>query len=682
MPTLKHRLVGCSVLLCLLTTAAWAQSQAKPAPSDDLQKWLEHADKLLPRTADGYRTKPPAQLKAAAQAIEQWAAHQGRFDNVNHPDAILETLSRLMQAKQRVDRWLDEAIGLRSEFVAIQPPATRHTAIRSYLAATSQLTDLSGRLRYVLMEATNFAAFRFAGQTKDRERLIDLSITRKCSIAADVMSVALFDPPANTQNRAQPATPETKARLLNLIAATRQADLVPRLAEFARSLQTTPPLVVAAAETLREVGLPQDERPGPTEEGLPKPAITARELHELLSKIPDSQLSAEEDSRRDELLAWLKVRMDKGLTEDVYRWGSFELKAGDWLLMRNPSPYNLFTDLSPGLFTHVGVLAMETTNDGLRRLVLVDLPERGKQMQATNVDLYLQRTLNFVFLRHEDPQAARKIGETAATVIGNPTEFDLNFRTSRVIDLKGKPLAGMKICTYCAGLLYLCAQETGLPREEFFPLEEGPAGGLTAENLARLGMSLGKDFISPTGTLFSPRLTFVGRREPMYNPRNEIEEAVFDHFALGLEQRRLSVSPDLYQSLRMKLAEASKSNPLLAQALAQAAGVSADADLAAAARAAAVVETLDEVAYSNSGDFQLAIPAITYRGTPEEFAKDRNLSATDLERFKALKRRHADLVARLDRERMTPRQLRQELLKYYIDRGKTQIDQRFFAVKK
>jgi hypothetical protein len=194
-------------------------------------------------------------------------------------------------------------------------------------------------------------------------------------------------------------------------------------------------------------------------------------------------------------------------------------------------------------------------------------------------------------------------------------------------------------------------------------------------------MSMGKDFVSPTGALFSPRLTIVGRREPMYDARREVEEAIYDHFAVGLEHRTLSVSPDLYQSLRMKLAEASKSNPLLAQAIAHAAGVSAELDMVAAARAAAVVETLDDVAYSNSGDYRMAIPAITVRIPLEEWGKQQDMNPGEVEKLKALRRRHADLVSRLDRERMSPRQLRQELVKYYVERGKTQIDQRFFAKK-
>ena len=189
-------------------------------------------------------------------------------------------------------------------------------------------------------------------------------------------------------------------------------------------------------------------------------------------------------------------------------------------------------------------------------MVVVDLPERGTAMPATNVETFLNRTLNYVFLRHPDPALAAKMGEAAAAMIGNPTEFDLNFRTDRVAELKGKPLHGQKIHTYCAGFLLLCAQETGLPREVFFPITETTAGGHTKENIGKLGLSLGKGFISPTGALFSPQLTIVARNEPTYDPQREIEEAIFDHFALGLEQKTLNASPDLFQSLRLKMAEA------------------------------------------------------------------------------------------------------------------------------
>jgi hypothetical protein len=99
------------------------------------------------------------------------------------------------------------------------------------------------------------------------------------------------------------------------------------------------------------------------------------------------------------------------------------------------------------------VVTLEEGTDGIRRMVIVDLPEQGNKMPATSVEVFLRRTLHYLFLRHDDPEAARKMGEVAAATIGNPTEFDLNFRTSRVIELKGKPLAGQKIRTYCAGLL-------------------------------------------------------------------------------------------------------------------------------------------------------------------------------------------------------------------------------------
>src|SRR5690606_15936096 len=154
---------------------------------------------------------------------------------------------------------------------------------------------------------------------------------------------------------------------------------------------------------------------------------------------------------RQDLLAWLAVRADRGVIGDSYRVGDFEVQAGDWLLMRNPSPYNMFTDIAPGLFTHVGVVATETGSDGKRRFVIVDLPERGERIPATNVDAYLPRTLHFVFLRHRNPAIGEQMGRAAEEMIGNETQFDLTFRTSRVLEMKGKPLKGARIHTYCAG---------------------------------------------------------------------------------------------------------------------------------------------------------------------------------------------------------------------------------------
>ncbi|HKD36456.1 MAG TPA: hypothetical protein VKB78_06635, partial [Pirellulales bacterium] len=250
-----------------------------------------------------------------------------------------------------------------------------------------------------------------------------------------------------------------KLKLIHLISTSGSIEMVPDLADLVLDDSASPTVVLAAAEAIRGLGLPQDSRAG-QDETLPEPSITAAKLRERLLRIDRGQWTADERRRADELSAWLAARAEHGLEGETYRLGQFEVQPGDWLLMRNPSPYNLFTDLAPGLFTHVGVVALETGSDGKRRMVVVDLPERGTSMPATNVEIFLQRTLNYVFLRHPDPETAKKMGQAAASMIGNPTEFDLNFRTDRVTELKGKPLAGQKIHTYCAGLLLVCAQET------------------------------------------------------------------------------------------------------------------------------------------------------------------------------------------------------------------------------
>ncbi len=342
-----------------------------------------------------------------------------------------------------------------------------------------------------------------------------------------------------------------------------------------------PQRALQAVETIRRIGLPQAVRPGTTED-LPAPAVTPARLAALVSSISAAGLSRDERSRLTALRSWLAARAQQGVTESAYRLGTYDVHPGDWLLMRNPSPYNLFTDLSPGLFTHVGVVTTERGTDGITRMVIVDLPERGRLMPATNVETFLQRSLHYVFLRHPDPKVAETMAEAARQTIGNETEFDLNFRTERVLALAHTNLAGRKIQTYCAGMLLLCAVQTDVDRHAFFPLEEYAAGGYTVENLARLGMSFAKEFISPTGAMFSPTLTVAGRREPMYEPAREIEEAVFDRFATQLVDRPLDPAPELFDSLMVKVAAAASQNTLLAGALARAAGVGNDVDLVGA----------------------------------------------------------------------------------------------------
>jgi hypothetical protein len=223
-------------------------------------------------------------------------------------------------------------------------------------------------------------------------------------------------------------------------------------------------------------------------------------------------------------------------------------------------------------------------------------------------------------------------------------------------------------------LLWLCAQETGRKREEFFPIPEKAAGGKTLENLARLGISIGDDFVSPTGPLFSQRMTIPLWRAPMYLPQREIEQAVFDHFARGLRERDLAPSLDQYQALRLKLAEAAKSNDLLAKALAKANNVSEEMDLVSAAKAAAVVETLDEAAYGASAAFGNTFDAIVVEDDARRPATAAQRSTIDRAR-----KTHADLYRRWLDYRLSSRELRQSLVRYYVAEGCQQLDARFFA---
>ncbi|HEX4128968.1 MAG TPA: hypothetical protein VHZ24_02915 [Pirellulales bacterium] len=675
--------------LVILGTLLAAASGARAQTSSDeaLRGWLDYLERTIPRSPEKFTLGHPTDLAKAKQAIDQWSVQMTDFRSIGDLDAALRIARRLLEAKQRVDRQIDALFALRSQFTAAAIDDPRRDQIRSYLRCQSQLIDLSGRLRYLHHDALQAVSRYLCPTTQQRLRLVDMLLAYRSSIGAVVASQYLAGAmPAPAARRRLPAAQPDEtmllcSRVLRLIAASGEASVLPAVVELFNRSDLPAALVLQAGETIRAVGLPQAPRPQPSHDPaageLPTPAITPRALADRLGVLAKQRLNGDERRRCDTLLAWARDVADRGLDRPSYRLGAYEVQPGDWLLMRNPSPYNLFTDLSPGLFTHVGVVTTERGPDGIERMVVVDLPEAGAKMPATNVEIFLERTLHYVFLRHPDTKVATAMADAAREMIGNETQFDLNFRTDRIAELRGKSLAGKNICTYCAGLLLVCAQQTDEPRREFFPLDEYAAPGRTVENLAKLGMSFGDKFVSPTGALFSQRLALIGRREPMYDPAREIEEAVFDRFAAELMTKELILTPDLYDSLRLKVAEATKHNALLEAAISNAVGVNPETDLVAAARAAAVVETLDEVAFDSSAEFAAAREAIRM-GSLDTLARQ-GYSEADIASIREYRRRHADLFQEFERGQLTPRRLRTSLVDYYKRAGQRTIDERFFA---
>jgi hypothetical protein len=175
-------------------------------------------------------------------------------------------------------------------------------------------------------------------------------------------------------------------------------------------------------------------------------------------------------------------------------------------------------------------------------------------------------------------------------------------------------------------------------------------------------------------------MRIIGRSEHMYAPGRDIEQGIYDHFVTGLIERTLVPTPNLFQSLRVKLAESSKSNPLLARALATAAGIHADTDLVTAARTAAVLETLDDIASGNSSEYFDALVAVREPGA-EPPAAGPGRPRMDPQMFKSLRIKHADLRQRSEQRQISDQDLGEALVQYYIDQGKRQLDERFFPAE-
>lgn len=652
--------------------ALCASAAVQGASPDAVERFVA----AVPTTVHSFSPDQADQLAALAKQADDWFA-----DATNLPPAAtnaqrLAVAERLVAAMSKLDGTRVRALDLRKQFAALPGDTNRQPRLVGYVATLNVIVDLLARANYTSLSALDEVGFELAADPPAFDKLCRTLTDAKNQIGAVALAPLLVERRERTAPQRYLLTPEQQLSLLRLISTATPAEALGDVADLVRAPDVPAFVSVVAAETIRRVGLPQDAMPDgdPT---LPKPRITAGELHSILSRLDASSLDDKRAPLFKELLAWLDLRRKRGIVgEEPLVLEGRAIRPGDWMLMRNPSPYNLFSDLAPGLFTHVGVVAATTPSDGIRRIVVVDLPERGTRLPATPVDTFVKRTLNYAFLRHEEPTVAARMASVASSIVGSPSQFDLNFRIDRVDRLRGKPLAGQTITTYCAGLLWLCAQETGRPRSEFFPIPEKSAGGRTSENLAKLGISIGDDFVSPTGPLFSPRMTVAAWRTPMYLPQREIEQAVFDHFARGLRERELSPSLDQYQALRLKLAEAAKSNDLLAKALAKANDVSEEMNLVSAAKAAAVVETLDEAAYGASAAYGQAFDAIVVEDDDRP-----QLTPTQRKAIAKAREEHADLRQRWLDYRLSSRELRQALVRHYIAQGQRQLDARFFSNK-
>jgi hypothetical protein len=659
---MSPRHLECIVVCIAIVLAFAAQGAAQDNVVHELTSRVERA---ASRTSDQLNPKQ-TQLLARTVRDHDMAAGEVVFQSAASASKLLATTYDLLAAQDSVDAALERLLALRSKFVEIEDETRQRATIREFLQQTTALIDLSGRLRYLLGDAIRGSAQRVRHDRETQLALLEKLIEHQSGIGAGVM-VSLLDEEVDNW---------TKGKVLQLVAVSQECDLLPQIAAFIRDEATPPGLLLLAGECVRYVGLPQDPHPLQAKD-TPPPAIAASELLARMKSIDTSRLSERGQSRLADLVAWLEVRQGQGVTEDGYRFFGHTVREGDWFLMRNPSPYNMFTDLSPGLFTHVGVVTIDVGDDGKRRFVLVDLPERGEKIPVSNVDAYVLRTLNYFFLRHRDAKAAKTMGAAARAMIGNPSNFDLNFRTDRVAEYRGKPLAGAMIHTYCAGFLLICAQETGLPREDFFPIIEYPAGGRTQANLKTLGLSLGEDFISPTAALFSPKMEIAGRRRPMYDPQREVQEAVYDHFALQMNTGTLRQSPSAQQALREKLVRISSDTPWLRRAIAKANGVSEEMDLLSAARAAAVVETLDEIADTSAAAFQATREA--FLAPPDSELRRRGYSAEKSAEILAIRRREQPLYDEWRSRRITPPTLQRRLINQASEAGRKRLDARFFT---
>lgn len=625
-----------------------------------------------PKHAEGFTQPRVHEMRSQCDSLRRTAIEMVESSWRTPPEQLLLDTRSMVIARQGVERLLGHAFEQRLLFHTQDAPKQTRW-VQQYLQATTDLIALSGRIHEACSELVRIGTIRLARLPKQRVQLIRLLAESKSNCGAKALSWLLLDPPAAA--KIEPLSSTSKAAILTLIQNTQQVNALAAVTEFLARQESSADLTLQAVQTVLAIGIPQVPSAKQSDD-LPEPELLAEDLLFVLDQFSDEQLNPTQRTGREMLRQEIIARQQA--TSKEYRVGKLLLKPGDWLLIRNPSPYNLFSTLSPGLFTHIGILTTQLGEDGKPRLVVTEMRERGSKIPATNVEAYLKRTLHYVVLRHRDPKVCQLMATTAAEVIGNPAQFDLTFQIERMNSLKGQPLAGRKIDTYCAGFLWLCAQPTNLPREAFFPLPETPYNEQTVENLHRLGMNVGKELITPTGALFSPQMQLVGRCEALYSPSKQIEQAIFDAFGEAMLEQEVVPNPSWYQALRLDLAQAAEANPLLAQAMASAANVHEETDLISAAKAAAIVESLDEIAFGKSRVFRDTWDA--FLAGPEASLAQRGRTQQQIAVIKNRRLKHARLWEAFQERKITLFDLREQLVNHYLKEGRQEVLQRFFVV--
>ncbi len=165
-----------------------------PPEVDGLDPWLKRFHETVPQTAEEFGTVDVDALNKAADAVEQWVFLWGRVAAGQMPNEQVNIMARLLDAKQFVDRELENVLATRTRFATLPADNGRHAALQGYLTTASKLVELSGRLRYDMVDILDDTADRLADQPGLRERLIEMLSKKQSSVGALVLAVDLIDP--------------------------------------------------------------------------------------------------------------------------------------------------------------------------------------------------------------------------------------------------------------------------------------------------------------------------------------------------------------------------------------------------------------------------------------------------------------------------------------------------------
>ena len=505
---------------------------------------FQFLEEYLSQTLFQSRDIDPDTFREACRLAKQQSMSLADALLATPPTSLREGLARaseIFSLRPEIDRLRIRSDCFRNGWIPEKNLNTQLPFINNAFTVMVGLEDLLSRLMLLERDAAGVLGDDLADAPESLLALTELFIAKKSSAAALEMAFNLVDPMPHRDeiprsvSQATPQDPITtetvlRRRLIDLVRISGQTNLLEELALLTEADGVDPLARLLAARCIEQFGVPQLARlTQPVE--VPQSTVTARRIATAIERVrPSLPPSLQTDASSLALRLQSKAVQGAAPSETMRVMG-IHFQRGDWILLREATPFTVASSLHPQCYHRIALVAHEAGTDGLGRLVVIDHTNNRLGVQVSSLDNWIafvqEHTIAWCVLRPVDALLSQMIEQSALSLaVVRSSARESNERSSVFQD---------RSC-FSSGLAVTrsALAATGVNPAIFFPLQESSPEGILGDNLKRLGVDLPDSFCSPTGLLLSKACIPIAMKIQAFDSRCGIRSAVFEYFDRSL----------------------------------------------------------------------------------------------------------------------------------------------------